>query len=100
MNEGHIVRRVIDGVRYCCQDIGCADFNRAEYNRYIIQNKLFTTGYIAVEQAVAHTPQGRPLPSWITPGNLPMVSKKDWQQFGGERASLYEIDNLGVADVR
>jgi len=81
-------------------DTGCDDFDRAAYNRYIIQNKLFTTGYLAVEQAVAHTPRSQSLPSWITLGELPIVGKKDWQQFGGEPIGLYEVADPEVVDER
>ena len=96
MSKEHITYRIIDGVLCCCKDTGCDDFDRAEFNRYIIANKLFTTGYILVEEALAHTPLSEILASWIPQGELPQVDRKDWQQHGGERGGIYEIVNSEV----
>lgn len=79
MSKLHITTRVIDGVLCQCQDVGCDDFDRAEFNRYTVANKLFTTGYISVENALASTPLGQKLASWIPRGNLPQVGKGVWE---------------------
>lgn len=71
-------------------DVGCPDFDRAEYNRFITTNKLFTTAYVVVETSVAHTPLSQPLAPWIPRGELPVVGKKDWQQYGGGRGGENE----------
>lgn len=84
MSKEHITYRVIGDIRYHCQDTACVDFDRAEYNRYIVTNKLFTTGYILAEEAVERTPLGQPLAAWIPTGRLPQVGKKDWEQSGGD----------------
>lgn len=61
-------------------DIGCDDFEKAEYNRYIIKNRLFTTGYQLVEDWFAHSPLNSPLPDWMPRGKLTQVGKKEWKQ--------------------
>ena len=78
----HKTTRIVNNQRYRCLDTGCADFDRAEYNRYIIANELFTTFYQTVENYLTHTPQRQALPLWIPQGELPSVGKKDWQQYG------------------
>ncbi len=68
MSKQHIKFRLIDEVGYHCLDFGCDDFDRAEYNRYIIKQKLFIIGYILAEEAVNHTPFTQPLAKWIPVG--------------------------------
>lgn len=74
--------RTIDGIRYCCYDIGCLDFERAAYNRLIIANKWFTTFYRAVESWLVSTPLNHVLPKWMPTGVLPRASGKTefWEQ--------------------
>ena len=99
MTQIHETVRIIDGKRCLCVDVGCDDFDRAAFNRYIIKNKLFTTAYILVENAIAHTPLKQPLASWIPRGALPQVGKKDWQQAGGEEGRFYELGNASVVEL-
>src|SRR3972149_4251359 len=75
--------RVINGVPYLCQDIGCEDFGRAEWNRMMVASKLFIKGYLEIEAVVERTPLDKPLPHWITTGELPTVSKEALRQLGG-----------------
>ena len=85
-----ITYRVIDGCLYRCQDIGCPDFDRAERNREMVKNGERTLGYLVVEMCLSATPLTRRLPSWVPQGELPIVNKKDWQQYGGDKGGLYE----------
>ena len=87
--------RQIDGLVYRCYDVGCDDFERAKLNRKIIKESLFATGYKLVEEALRRTPLGKPLPSWITLGELPVVGKKDWRQNSGGNHGLEMLDDIG-----
>ena len=44
---------------------------RAEWNRYIIENKLFIIGYIQIEEALRRIPRKEQLPKWIRLGKVP-----------------------------
>ena len=96
MSQEHIICRTINGIRYRCKDIGCDDFDRAEYNRYIGEHNLFLAGYLAVEEAVKRTPANQPLASWIPRGELLQMGRKEWQhvlasrQSGGDREDELE----------
>ena len=76
--------RIIKGKRYRCLDVGVDDLERAEYNRFIVANKLFTTFYEQMEAWFTHTPLNYPLPSWMPLGVLPEVSGRGYQQDSGE----------------
>ena len=56
------------------QDIGCPDFERAKLNREIITNKLYTSAYTEVENALAGSSE---LPDWMPKGNLPYINMKE-----------------------
>ena len=77
-------------------DIGCADLALAEYNRYLVANKLFTTAYVLAEEAIKKTPLGQALASWIPRGALPKVGKKDWRQHSGGQDGFYEVEEVIV----
>ncbi len=49
------------------------DLERAKLNRKIISEKLYTEGYIEVENALTGLPTSKPLPAWIPKGNLPYI---------------------------
>ena len=59
------------------QDIGCPDFERAKLNREIVANKLYTSAYIEVENALAGLAVSSELPYWILKGNLPYIDIKE-----------------------
>ena len=99
MSKEHILFRVIDSTCYSCIDTGCSDFDRAEYNRYIVANRLFTIAYQMVENAVRGTPPGKRLPSWIPRGELPQVGKQDWEQYGGGQRGEFELLERVVVDL-
>ena len=96
MSKEHIIHRVIDGIHCQCRDTGCDNFDRAEFNRYLITNGSFSTGYVLVEEAVEHTPWGRPLASWIPQGELVKVGKKDWEQYSGGQDGGYIVGEFRV----
>lgn len=87
-------------------DTGCPDFDRAEYNRYIVKNHLFCSAYYAIEQAVAHTPIKKPLGSYlldgarhlIPTGELPVVGKKDWRQNSGGGNEVWTVEEVGYEE--
>lgn len=92
VNRGRVTYRIIDGTRYCCHDIGCDDLERAEYNRFIVKNKMFTTFYEMMDSWFAHTPLKQPLPDWMPIGELPEVSKGRRQEYGGEEIELSLVE--------
>ena len=95
-----ITRRTIDGIPCRCLDIGCDDLERAARNRLIIKEKLFTTFYLLMEASLSRTPLGQRPAKWIPLGELPQVNRKDWQQYGGEKEGLYEMEEkLVVRDL-
>lgn len=83
----HTVRRLINGTYYICTDIGCPNWGRAEKNRHIVREKLFLSGYLKIEDAVAHTPLNQPLPSWIPFGEVLLASGGERHEVGGGRSS-------------
>ena len=91
MTDGTTIR-IINDIHYICRDLGCPDFASAAWNREMVKDKLFTIGYQVVEEYLKHSPRKWALPSWIPQGELPMASKKDWQQHGGEQGRMYEIE--------
>ena len=101
MPKEHITIRNIDGICYHCNDIGCNDFDRAEYNRFIIKNGLFTTFYELMENWLLDTPPSRPLPSWMPLGDIPRASGRTdfWEQSERERKEAVDdfIDLKGEA---
>jgi len=70
-----------------------------------VSQGVYTIGYLVVEKALAGLSLKRRLPTWIPQGELPVVGKKDWTQFGGEPIGMYEAlepgENLtdGEGDV-
>ena len=92
MSKEHITIRNIDGVYYHCVDIGCNDFDRAEHNRFIIKNKLFTTFYELMENWLLNTPPSRPLPSWMPFGEIPKANGRTafWEQSERERKEVVD----------
>ena len=83
MTKTHTTIRYIDGLPYTFEDIGCPDFDRAEQNRHMVKNQLFTTFYQEEKDWFEHSPLHAPLPDWIPTGSLPQISKKDWKQQAG-----------------
>ncbi len=77
-------------------DLGCDDFDRAEWNRYIIEHRLFTTAYQIVESAIAHTPLSQPLTSWIPRGELPRVGREESRRIGGGDGWVVEDDVVRI----
>ena len=57
--------------------------NRAARNRLMVREGRCADGYLVVAKAVKATPLTQPLPAWIPIGELPVVDKEDWSQFGG-----------------
>lgn len=95
MSKTHETVRKIDG-EYChCIDIGCDDFDRAEWNRYVVANNLFVRGYEEVEDWFTHTPLGSPLPNWMSRDELPYIGKKNWRRHGGEEGGEYKAIETG-----
>jgi len=82
--------RIIKGIRYRCRDLGCDDLERAAQNRLMVANQEHTTAYRMVEDYLTHTPQNKPLPSWIPLGELPDVDRRDWREHGGGREELLQ----------
>ena len=94
-----IVRRINDLV-YLCQDIGCDDFERAEKNRDIIKNRMFTTAYEYFERLLKSTPRGHAFPKTIPLGQLPQVDQSDWQENSGDDTGLTILEsNLSGGDL-
>jgi len=52
--------------------------------------KLNTQNYELVERAVRRARHDEPLPDWIPRGDLPVVNKADWHQYGGEPVGIYK----------
>ena len=73
-------------------DIGCDDFEAAARNREMVKEKRNIIAYLEVESAIAHTPRGQPLATWIPRGELTFVGRRDWQQFGGDNTNLVEVE--------
>ena len=92
MSKEKITIRNIDGIYYHCHDIGCPDFDRAEYNRFIIKNGLFTTFYELMENWLLNTPPSRPLPSWMPLGDIPRANGRTafWEQSERERKEVVD----------
>ena len=84
--------RIVDGHWRLCTDIGCDDFDRAEYNRFIIKNGLFTTFYELMENWLLNTPPSRPLPSWMPFGDIPRANGRTdfWEQSERERKEVVD----------
>lgn len=68
-----------------CTDLGCPDFDRAERNRKMIENRERIEGYLKVEYAVAHTPLNQRLPEWIPLGGIPSVADGEYHSYSGGR---------------
>lgn len=64
-------RLIIDGRLCWATDVGCQDFERAAWNRCIVDGKLFVEWWEAMEQALSHTPTAAPLPAVVRIGNIP-----------------------------
>jgi len=92
MSRQRVTYKIIDGRRCKVTDIGVDDFERAEYNRFIVKHKMFTTFYEMVERFFAHTPLGKALPDWMPRGELPQIGKKEGQQFSGEQSGFHTED--------
>lgn len=99
MSKEHVTYRVIDGVRCRCRDIGADNFDRAEFNRYLVANKTFSAYWIEMSQAIQRTPLSQPLPLWIPLGSISQVSKKEWQQYNGGQKGGYITDNDEVVNT-
>ena len=76
---------------YMCHDIGCPDFERAEQNRHIVHHRLYTIGYVLVEEAVKHTPLSQPLADWIGQGQLPVAGRKNTNRHSGEESDVFPM---------
>ena len=87
--------RVINGHRYRCRDTGCNDFDRAESNRFIVENQLFREAHMRAEAWFAHAPLGSPLPLWMPLGELPQVKGRG---NGGDWFGINEVEELVVVD--
>ena len=56
--------------------------DRAEFNRRIVKENLYSEAYEKIERALEHTPLGRPLPDWLPTGTLPEMSREDFARIG------------------
>jgi len=90
MSRQRVTYKIIDGRRCKVTDIGVDDFERAEYNRFIVKHKMFTTFYEMVERFFAHTPLGKALPDWMPRGEL--------AQIAGDRRTMKELENKGFSE--
>ena len=73
-------------------DLGCNDYDRAAWNRWMVKNRLRTIGYEVVENYLRHSPRNYPLPSWIPQGELPVVNERDWQ-VESRRRGFHDVDD-------
>jgi hypothetical protein len=70
-------------------DIGCDDFAKAARNRQRVANHENIDFYLKLESWLRNSPLKATLPTWLTQGSLPQISKHDWQESG---AGLHEED--------
>lgn len=49
---------------------------RTGFNRDMVENKWFVSGYLDIEEALKLTPLGERLPDWIPLGKLPTADKE------------------------
>ncbi len=54
-------------------DLMCESYKRAAANRQTIRLKQNISGYLEIEAIVRSWPYKKPLPNWITQGNLPKI---------------------------
>ena len=72
-------------------DVGVDDAEKAQRNRERIKRKENTEYYKRLEAWLAHSPQQAILPDWVTTGNLPQITNRDWRE-SGERSGYHEED--------
>uniref|UniRef100_A0A6M3JSU6 Uncharacterized protein n=1 Tax=viral metagenome TaxID=1070528 RepID=A0A6M3JSU6_9ZZZZ len=72
----------------------CTDLEAAARNRKMVADKRNIVGYQFIEAFVKAWPRNKPLPEWITMGNLPKVDKSERKNLTSY--GIYEIGDNGL----
>ena len=72
----------------------CTDLDAAARNREMVDEKRNIIGYQFIESVIRAWPRNKPLPEWITMGNLPSIDKSERDNM--KSYGIYEIGDNGV----